>query len=652
MPESWGTPSPGPSPNYPDFYDDTIIEEGQSVEDEDAEESRLVRSVSVGKRAKPTLVTAATSRGVDGSPPRQRPAPVPVQAEPFKDGTGYVDNSSSSSSIPRVPNATTAASLAPDAMLNLSSSVTDLSSSPEGPTPSPQPTPSGRPYSRLSAIRRPPRLDMDAVAKAESRGSLTSLPDLIRRATRLAASLERGRRPASRFGDLDYDGDETAMSFDGEKHQSGFSDMLAAFPPPAQAAAVPSRRSWRDSIRQQIQSWPLPINNRSPNTSREANDGSPDSQSSGRRKTGRRCCGLPLWGFLVVMVVVVILIAAAIAIPVEFFVIRRQRVAQEAEAALEQCEAQLSCANGGTNVVNQGFCSCICTNGFTGYDCTQSDISGCTTIALTGETNLNDVTVGDAIPRLLQQSQANFSIPLSSTEILAKLNAGNLSCSAMNALVTFDGQATRQAAVPVGALGAVISGVAFTTITIMAGQFTTITVTPIAATATTASARAAITGGVASGGVDGESIRFSTIASASFATTITLGRGTPTTTTTVTTTMSMGTFTPVVPAPSVSFRVTDEVLDFARVAVLFILQEETINDAKNGQVTLQRFFNTASPGSTGVSVEAARNVTLGNGNTVDLVDFRVDTRNDGVIGGTPAVKARAPVARIAFPHLL
>lgn len=45
----------------------------------------------------------------------------------------------------------------------------------------------------------PPRLNLDAVREAEARGSLTSLPDLIRRATKLAAVLETGR-PDSRWG--------------------------------------------------------------------------------------------------------------------------------------------------------------------------------------------------------------------------------------------------------------------------------------------------------------------------------------------------------------------------------------------------------------------------------------------------------------------
>lgn len=41
--------------------------------------------------------------------------------------------------------------------------------------------------------RRPPRLNMSAVRDAEARGSLTSLSDLIKRATRLATNLEHGR---------------------------------------------------------------------------------------------------------------------------------------------------------------------------------------------------------------------------------------------------------------------------------------------------------------------------------------------------------------------------------------------------------------------------------------------------------------------------
>lgn len=80
------------------------------------------------------------------------------------------------------------------------------------PSPSPSRERGSRTLSaRLSAIRRPSRLDMDKVrdteaGEAAARGSMTSLPDLIRRATRLASLIDRGRRPASRFSPGEFFG--------------------------------------------------------------------------------------------------------------------------------------------------------------------------------------------------------------------------------------------------------------------------------------------------------------------------------------------------------------------------------------------------------------------------------------------------------------
>jgi len=58
--------------------------------------------------------------------------------------------------------------------------------------------------------RRPPRLDMDAVRDAQARGSLTSLPDLIRRATKLASHLDHGRT-ASRSDNLSGSNDSRSL---------------------------------------------------------------------------------------------------------------------------------------------------------------------------------------------------------------------------------------------------------------------------------------------------------------------------------------------------------------------------------------------------------------------------------------------------------
>lgn len=224
MPESWGTPSPMDSPQYGDgFFDDTIVEEptpseGMSMQSirsalsapDDDDESRLVRSASVGRRGKAALVTT-TSRDGSGDMDydnAQRPAPAPFQSGPFSDGTGYLEDSSNSSmtvpSTKTVRGSPAGASVTADAILDAygaASAMDPRASRRISVSPPSDPQAAGG-YSRFSAIRRPPRLDIDAVRKAESRGSLTSLPDLIRRATRLAASLDKGRRPASRF-DLD-----------------------------------------------------------------------------------------------------------------------------------------------------------------------------------------------------------------------------------------------------------------------------------------------------------------------------------------------------------------------------------------------------------------------------------------------------------------
>lgn len=218
MPESWGSASPGPSPQYPEaFFDDVMTEEGNPYDD-DAEESRLVRSASLGKRGKPVLVTTAMPRDAEAGDADRRPDPVPLQNGPFREGTGYLEASTSSSgTLPTTRTAVPAVALTADSILDAYSAASSTDpSNPSSLTPSPQP-PGSRTYSRLSAIRRPPQLDIDAVKKAQARGSLTSLPDLIRRATRLAASLEKGRRPASRMDDFSDFPDSDRLGLDRER---------------------------------------------------------------------------------------------------------------------------------------------------------------------------------------------------------------------------------------------------------------------------------------------------------------------------------------------------------------------------------------------------------------------------------------------------
>jgi hypothetical protein len=200
IPESFGTLSPG-STNDANF-DEAIAEESIYSEEDD---SRLVRSASIGKRGKPSLVTTKGSDRAEsipiiipasGTPPKETPPTrPPLLPGVYSNGSLYFDGSSTGSSGTSSSKAqSVGAAVTTDRVLDA------YNSEPAGGGPSGLP----RQHSRLSAIRRPPRLDIEAVREAEARGSMTSLPDLIKRATRLAAMMDKGRRPASRFDDLDF----------------------------------------------------------------------------------------------------------------------------------------------------------------------------------------------------------------------------------------------------------------------------------------------------------------------------------------------------------------------------------------------------------------------------------------------------------------
>jgi len=349
-------------------------------------------------------------------------------------------------------------------------------------------------------------------------------------------------------------------------------------------------------------------------------------------KPGRRCCGLPMWGFIVLVLIIIGIIAAAILVPLEFFVFRNVRGnGPLAEQALEECQASLPCSNGGTNVIAKGVCSCICTNGFTGSNCTVSGATGCTTtnlVTMDGSPNIDDVTLGQAIPRIIAEAQTNFSIPLSGTAILARFNTASLSCIAQNSLVTFEGRSMRTGAADavVSADDAAVQAAFFVSVSVI-----TVGIVPLATVQPAAAFQTIIPG-----------FRVTTITgpSGTFVTSIQTGTLPLTTTTTVTETLPP---TPtVVVNPTADFTVTEEVLDFARVAVLFILQEDGLSDASQAQSVLQRFFTGASPspprGQLASTNEAAMNLDLGNGNTINLVNLGVNIGN-GTVGSRPSKRA-------------
>ncbi|KAK7754647.1 hypothetical protein SLS62_003431 [Diatrype stigma] len=380
----------------------------------------------------------------------------------------------------------------------------------------------------MSGFRRPPRLDIDAVRDAEARGSLTSLPDLIRRATRLASMIDKGRRPTSQFNELDF--------------------------PEAMYAR---------------------------NRNRDTYDNVP------------------------------------------------------AEPATEDCKDQLTCANGGTVVITQGKCMCICSVGFIGPTCTLPSAQGCTTTSIeTPDSTINDATVGQAIPRLLENARTNFSIPLSATELTAKFNSANLSCNTQNALVTFDGQALRLQNNLVNSdvgIGADLVEADITTV--LPDSDLTITISNPAITngadlvVSTFSSEPTFSGSV------------STVLDTTLSPPYQKETGYPTTkvptlTPTPTTSSTVGpSSTTATPQPTNTFTVNDEMIDFARAAVLFIFQQETLSDAATAQTSLQKFITSVDSDTTGTTAEKAANLTIGGTNTIDLVNLFLDLGGDRVGGG-------------------
>lgn len=437
----------------------------------------------------------------------------------------------------------------------------------------------GRGLSERAGKRRPPRLQIDAVRDAEARGSLTSLPDLIKRATRLASNLDRGKT-ASRLGMNWFDGagigdDEKQRSAADNRRSGSISDILASFPPAGAATPPPGSRTERRSAA----GW----------SSHLRHSHLPSDSDAGEiRKRRKRCCGLPLWLFLLLLLLLILLVAAAIIVPVVLVVIPKQNgnggnTSDSKE--LSSCQSTLSCQNGGANVItSSGTCQCLCVNGYTGSACGTASGAGCTTTTV-GSTD--DATVGTAIPRLLSGAQSNFSVPLDGTTLLGLFSGADLSCNTENALVTFNNNAGAKRDLDLA-----------------------VQPTPTLQRRETATSSAEV-GAVTSNGIVFES-------------------GTPTASTASATSTSISSSSTASSTASSSGNSTS--LDFARVAVLYVLQTSgELDDAVTAQENLQAYFTSGETAS-GQTINPA-NVSLGNGFTCDLSGHSISLANGTTVGG-------------------
>lgn len=438
-----------------------------------------------------------------------------------------------------------------------------------------------------AGAKRPPSLDVQAVKEAEARASLTSLPDLIRRATRLAANLDRGKT-ASRLG-MDW------MAADGEKplkHRpsegSSLGGMLANFPPPATRGQSPSEGNTAEEFFKNL------------------NMGSSRNGTRDSRKSKRQICGMSRRAFMAICVVVLILVAAAVILPVFLIALpnRDKNLSGSSvpvSGALQECQQSTPCSNGGTSVVNlDKSCGCVCSNGFTGSQCGTQSSAGCATIAVAGAS----ASVGTQIPNLVQAAQDQYMIPLDATALSSAFASNNMTCTTENAIVTFPDNAAvrrRSADIPSAVenhFGARTEG---TTETAPAGSVPTNIVT------------ASSTGNASP-------------------TSTSAAESSPASSTTAESPVATGGSN--LPAANAS------ATEFAQIGILFVLQDSRdISAAVSAQENLGQYFQLAA--RTGASAQAS-NVTLGNGYFVNLEDYIMTLRNGTRYGvgvnfnGTPS----------------
>ncbi|KAL8699654.1 MAG: hypothetical protein Q9201_005883 [Fulgogasparrea decipioides] len=576
------------------------------------ESTNLVRTVSIGKPGKPALKTVKDHEGATDEHPRTG------QGVQFGPGAGlptFLAPSSNGSSPAATPGEK-------EIEAGHSLSGTASPTSPFDPrvakilgnlekggalsTGSTTPMTSTAPSMSEKGGRRPARLKLDAVKDSAPRGSATSLPELIRRATRLASNLDRGRT-ASSIGMLEM------MEKEKTRHPSrtgSISDMLAAFPSPSLATPSGGRGSPR---------FP---SSRSRSRLNQDYTATPDQSEYGRQYRGRRCCGLPIWAFILLCIILLLLIAAAIIIPITLIVLPRQD-SHSGAGTVADCRKSFPCANRGTSVLEAQSCRCVCSNGFTGASCNTPPDSGCTTSSIEADDKITykNATVGTSISRLLTAADSNYSIPLDPSIILSLFSSQNLTCTSENALVTFNGKPQRRRRDSIHLLSSLKPrhlGLA----ELLDRRHPSPASSPHLLANRAVPAQAAITSnGLVFAAPPGASSPAKLSSSSS----------------------------PLPPSPSQSSApsnssssgtairaLTPNILDFARTAILFILQERGLTTAVSAQEDMQLVFAPAVSGGKGEEGEGEFNATardVGGGIRVDWGKMTVDLGNGTLFGG-------------------
>lgn len=153
-------------------------------------------------------------------------------------------------------------------------------------------------------------------------------------------------------------------------------------------------------------------------------------------KPARKCCGIPRKWFVLLCILLFIIVVLAILLPVFLVAVPKQKHSGSSNA----CASTNPCQNGGVSVSSGSECSCVCSNGYTGSQCTVSGDDSCVTSEVDNGTISKKATMGSDLPDVLSASSSKFNITLDSVTIMALFSMNNVSCKTENALVTFSVQ--------------------------------------------------------------------------------------------------------------------------------------------------------------------------------------------------------------------
>ena len=427
--------------------------------------------------------------------------------------------------------------------------------------------------------KAPQSINMNAVREAEARGSMTSLPGLLNRALQMASNLENGKTSSKQS---DWFGNDLLKNLGERGKSTGSINMLNNNKFGPSFNQPPSRGS------NMSEKWPRaaplpPSGLRQVSANHHGHhDERPQKRSRSRYdhrhpRPSRKCCGLPLWLFFLLLIITLVLIILAVVLPIVLVVIPNEK-----KAADPTCASKHPCANGGASVPDtSGNCFCICSGTFSGTNCTVGNTAGsCGSIAAA---TLPNAAIGSNLPPLIENAQRQYQVPLNATSILTAFSSNDVNCDIQNTLVAITtGTSTRRRRSP-------------------DAPATTHPPSPHIHSHVPRQDQAITQGGLVIAGPD------SATTSAAAA---------PTSTT----------------KPTTQYTDNNHI-DFAKTAILYTLQiSQRLDFAVQASQKLQPFFNGVGAGQGGQS--DPKSVDMGNGWSLDLVDLKVTGMGTSAGSGT------------------